>query len=67
MNKLLSSILLNLSIVSAAQAAIPGMKGADHIGVTVPDIEQAVNFFVDVVGCEPFINLALLPMIKATG
>lgn len=31
---------------------IPGMTGLDHIGFTVPDLEQAHDFLVDVVGCE---------------
>lgn len=30
---------------------IPGLRGQDHIGITVPDIDEAVRFFVDVVGC----------------
>jgi catechol 2,3-dioxygenase-like lactoylglutathione lyase family enzyme len=33
-------------------AGIPGLRGAEHIGFTVPDIEQAHSFFVDVIGCE---------------
>lgn len=31
---------------------IPGMRGTDHIGITVPDIDQAHEFLVDVLGCE---------------
>lgn len=30
---------------------IPGLAGSDHIGFTVPDIEEATRFFVDVIGC----------------
>jgi catechol 2,3-dioxygenase-like lactoylglutathione lyase family enzyme len=30
--------------------SIPGLRGGDHIGITVPDIEQAHAFFVDVLG-----------------
>ena len=36
---------------------IPGLRGTDHIGVTVPDLAQAVEFFVNVIGCEPFYEL----------
>jgi len=36
----------------ANQAGIPGLRGTDHIGFTVPDLEEATRFFVDVVGCE---------------
>ena len=30
---------------------LPGLAGADHIGITVPDLEAATRFFVDVIGC----------------
>lgn len=30
---------------------LPGLAGADHVGFTVPDIEAATRFFVDVIGC----------------
>ncbi|MCU1477080.1 MAG: hypothetical protein JWQ64_1773 [Subtercola sp.] len=30
---------------------LPGMRGTEHIGFTVPDIEQAERFFVDIIGC----------------
>jgi catechol 2,3-dioxygenase-like lactoylglutathione lyase family enzyme len=33
-------------------AGIPGLRGSEHIGFTVPDIEQAHNFFAHVIGCE---------------
>lgn len=31
---------------------IPGLRGTEHVGFTVPDVEEAVRFFVDVIGCE---------------
>jgi len=31
---------------------LPGLAGTDHVGFTVPDIEAATRFFVDVIGCE---------------
>ena len=31
---------------------LPGLRGIEHVGLTVPDLEQAVAFFVDVIGCE---------------
>lgn len=31
--------------------AIPGLRGHDHTGVTVPDMAAAVDFFTNVVGC----------------
>ncbi|MCQ8782091.1 VOC family protein [Aurantimonas sp. MSK8Z-1] len=30
---------------------MPGMRGIDHVGITVPDVAAAESFFVDVVGC----------------
>ncbi len=32
---------------------MPGMRGIDHIGITVPDLPAAEAFFVDVLGCVP--------------
>ncbi|WP_410675860.1 VOC family protein [Amycolatopsis sp. cmx-4-68] len=31
---------------------MPGLAGIEHIAVTVPDLEEAVDFFTDVLGCE---------------
>lgn len=31
---------------------LPGLAGADHVGITVPDLEAATRFFVDVIGCK---------------
>lgn len=31
---------------------LPGLTRVDHIGFTVPDLEQAHDFLVDVLGCE---------------
>lgn len=36
---------------------LPGLRGCEHIGITVPDLEEATRFFVDVLGCEPFYDL----------
>ena len=36
---------------------MPGLRGTDHIGITVPDLEQATDFFVNVIGCEQFFDL----------
>ncbi|AEG51045.1 Glyoxalase/bleomycin resistance protein/dioxygenase [Sphingobium chlorophenolicum L-1] len=43
------------------EAGLPGLRGAEHIGFTVPDIEEAVRFFVDVIGCEVAYELQLTP------
>lgn len=31
---------------------LPGLTRLDHVGLTVPDLEEATRFFVDVLGCE---------------
>ena len=31
---------------------LPGLAGADHVGITVPDLDAAVTFMVDVIGCD---------------
>lgn len=31
--------------------SLPGLRGADHIGVTVPDMAQAHEFFTEILGC----------------
>jgi len=36
---------------------LPGLRGTDHIGFTVPNLDEAVDFFVNVIGCEPFYDL----------
>jgi catechol 2,3-dioxygenase-like lactoylglutathione lyase family enzyme len=33
-------------------SGIPGLRGTEHVGFTVPDVDQATSFFVDVIGCE---------------
>jgi len=43
--------------MSKTHKGLPGLRGTDHIGFTVPDLEQAVEFFVDVLGCEPFYEI----------
>lgn len=44
-------------MTQASTPGLPGLHGTDHIGFTVPDIEEAIAFFVEVLGCEPFYEL----------
>lgn len=32
---------------------IPGLRGMDHVGLTVPDVDAAEAFFSEVLGCVP--------------
>lgn len=36
---------------------LPGLTGIDHIGFTVPNLEQAHNFLIDVLGCSYLYSL----------
>ena len=36
----------------ADATGLPGLSRVDHIGFTVPDLEEAHRFLVDVLGCE---------------
>lgn len=31
---------------------LPGLSGVDHFGFTVPDLDEATRFLIDVLGCE---------------
>jgi len=42
---------------NAAAGGIPGVRGGDHLGITVPKLDEAVSFFVDVIGREAFYKL----------
>lgn len=43
---------LSLSAAKVTMAEpLPGMRGVDHIGITVPDSAEAITFFTDVLGC----------------
>lgn len=36
---------------------VPGLTGIEHIGLTVPDIEMATAFFVDLLGAEALYDI----------
>ena len=37
--------------------AIPGLRGGDHLGVTVPDLDEAEDFLVGILGAERIYTL----------
>ncbi|MCX2750019.1 VOC family protein [Arthrobacter sp. MI7-26] len=43
--------------MNTTQRGIPGMRGTDHIGFTVPDLAEAHEFLVEVLGCETVYSL----------
>jgi catechol 2,3-dioxygenase-like lactoylglutathione lyase family enzyme len=44
-------VLLAVPVCASADG-LPTLRGHDHTGITVPDINQAVSFFIDVLGCQ---------------
>jgi Raf kinase inhibitor-like YbhB/YbcL family protein len=38
--------------LASAKPSIPGARNVDHVGVSVPNLAQAVRFFVDVIGAD---------------
>jgi catechol 2,3-dioxygenase-like lactoylglutathione lyase family enzyme len=46
-----TALALGAAASSAAADSIPGLRGHDHTGITVPDVKAATAFFTDVLGC----------------
>ena len=44
-------LVIGVSPLPASAESIPGLRGHDHTGITVPDVKAATAFFIDVVGC----------------
>lgn len=44
---------------------LPTLRGVEHVGFTVPDIEEATRFFTEVIGCEYVYSLG--PFADAGG
>lgn len=51
----------NVPTRAPKRRGLPGITGTDHIGFTVPDIEQAHTFLVDVIGCDYVYSLGPYP------
>src|SRR5258708_19241778 len=46
-----SALAIGASPPSAWADSIPGLRGHDHTGITVPDVKAATAFFTEVIGC----------------
>jgi catechol 2,3-dioxygenase-like lactoylglutathione lyase family enzyme len=57
MRRILIAGTCALAASGAFADGLPGMRGPDHVGFTVPDLAQAVGFFRDTLGCEEFYPL----------
>lgn len=55
MHRMLISLLLITTSLQVS-ARLPGWHGVDHVGIAVPDFDQAVDFLVNVIGCERLIS-----------
>ncbi len=51
--RLICLLLITFSL--PINARLPGWHGVDHIGIAVPDYDQAVDFLVNVIGCEQLV------------
>ena len=56
LNKLFATLAL-CAPMGALAAGLPGLRGSDHLGITVPKLDEAVDFFVNVIGCEAFYKM----------
>lgn len=54
------------AIAPASADSIPGMRGHDHTGVTVPDMQQAVDFFTNIIGCQKIMSFGPFADDKGT-
>jgi catechol 2,3-dioxygenase-like lactoylglutathione lyase family enzyme len=60
MNRVARWAVLGLALAApfaARSESLPGMRGTDHISLTVPNLKEAVDFFTGVLGCEAFFKL----------
>jgi catechol 2,3-dioxygenase-like lactoylglutathione lyase family enzyme len=47
------AVLLFLTVLQPARAQVPGLQGVDHVGINVPNLNEAVRFFTTVLGFAP--------------
>ena len=55
-----SAELAQRPVRASGSGSLPGLSGLDHVGLTVPDMEEATRFLVDVLGCEFLYSLGPL-------
>jgi hypothetical protein len=57
---------IGLEFGAARADGLPGRRGHDHTGITAPDMKQAVDFFVDVLGCQKAMSFGPFSDSKGT-
>jgi len=60
-----SALLLSASVSQTSAQEKTGILGVDHVGINVPDMNQAVNFFTDVLGFSAVTTLGPIPLDDA--
>src|SRR5712692_9539840 len=45
------------NVAAPTKGGLPGMRGIEHIGLTVPNLDEATEFFVNVLGCKVVYSL----------
>jgi catechol 2,3-dioxygenase-like lactoylglutathione lyase family enzyme len=60
-----SALLVSASVSSLGAQEKAGIIGIDHVGINVPDMDQAVNFFTDVLGFSAVTTLGPIPLDDA--
>ncbi len=60
-----SALLLSTAVSNTSAQKKIGILGIDHVGINVPDMKQAVNFFTDVLGFSAVTSLGPIPLDDA--
>lgn len=60
-----SALLLSAAVSNTSAQEKTGILGIDHVGINVPDMKQAVNFFTDVLGFSAVTSLGPIPLDDA--
>jgi len=60
-----SALLLSATVSNTSAQEKTGILGMDHVGINVPDMEQAINFFTDVLGFSAVTSLGPIPLDDA--
>lgn len=63
---ILAAAAFFLAPMVAGADTLPGLRGIDHIGITVPDVKQAIAFFETVVGCRRAMSFGPISDDKGT-
>jgi catechol 2,3-dioxygenase-like lactoylglutathione lyase family enzyme len=59
---MIAAFLLPLGSMQQVKAQAPGIVGLDHVGFNVPDLDQAVKFFSEVLGFHKVYEEGKLPL-----